>query len=41
MKGGADLEGGQTALTEVEHTDIVCIYTQTPGSPAKEGGGAA
>lgn len=40
VKGGADLEGGQSASTEVEHTLTVHIRTYAPGSPAEEGGGA-
>lgn len=41
MRGGADVEGGQTASTEVEHTLMhTYIHTHTSGSPAEEGGGA-
>lgn len=39
MRGGADVERGQTASTEVEHTRTH-MRAHTPGSPAEEGGGA-
>lgn len=47
-RGGAAVEGGQTSSTEVEqwphthkdrHTHTYIEHTQTPGSPAEEGGG--
>lgn len=41
VRGGADLEGGQSSSTEVEHTLTHSPHTYAPGSPAEEGGGAA